>query len=456
MHNILSLLSNQVFFWIAWIIIPLIMEIIPGLFGFLMLVKKRIAGVLEKELDFYPQITLIVPVYNSAATLEECLRSIVDTGYPADKMTILAVNNGSMDNSFEIFMKCQAEYPDYDMTWMNAEQGKAKALNMALFHSSGKYIIHIDSDGILHKDALKNMVMRFENREDIDCMTGTILTNPDLIREEKTIFGKLLKKVEFYEYAQAFLAGRNFQADFNNIFTLSGAFSAFRKSTILKTRLYSTETVCEDTQITFQVRKLLKGRIAICEKALFFVDPIESAEKLYLQRQRWQRGEIEVAHMFEEKKGRLPDFFSNFMTRILMYDHTFAFPRMIWYFALFCLTFMDYPFRYIMISVGAIYAFYVISAFLYYLTICSYLNFDKKLLHYYGRNVLMIFLLPIFNFWIFWVRFAGIINSIKGQSSWRTKTFGEEIGAVRSVLKKDLERWYRITGKIKQAIQTGK
>ena len=59
---------------------------------------------------------------------------------------------------------------------------------------------------------------------------------------------------------------------------MSGAFSAFRKSTILKTQLYNTETVCEDTHVTFQVRKLLHQKIAICENAVFFVDPIENLQ----------------------------------------------------------------------------------------------------------------------------------------------------------------------------------
>ena len=44
------------------------------------------------------------------------------------------------------------------MQWMNAKQGKSRALNMALFNSEGKYIINIDSDGILEKSALKNLV----------------------------------------------------------------------------------------------------------------------------------------------------------------------------------------------------------------------------------------------------------------------------------------------------------
>ena len=170
-------------------------------------------------------------------------------------------------------------------------------------------------------------------------MTGTILTNPEMIKAEKNPFRRIFQKTEFYEYAQAFLAGRNFEAELNSIFTMSGAFSAFRKSTILKTQLYNTETVCEDTHVTFQVRKLLHQKIAICENAVFFVDPIENLQKLCLQRQRWQRGELEVAHMFMDRGSVVKGFLTNFMTRVIMFDHTFAFPRMIWYFALICLTF---------------------------------------------------------------------------------------------------------------------
>ena len=33
MQSIISLLTNDIFFWMAWVIIPLIMEIIPGFLG---------------------------------------------------------------------------------------------------------------------------------------------------------------------------------------------------------------------------------------------------------------------------------------------------------------------------------------------------------------------------------------------------------------------------------------
>ena len=64
---------------------------------------------------------------------------------------------------------------------MNSKQGKSKALNLALFNCQGKYIIHIDSDGMLEPDAIRNIVTMFENEQEVHSLTGTVLTNPELI-----------------------------------------------------------------------------------------------------------------------------------------------------------------------------------------------------------------------------------------------------------------------------------
>ena len=164
---------------------------------------------------------------------------------------------------------------------------EAKAERGTLEHD-GKYIINLDSDGMLEKNALVNMITRFENDTAINCMTGSILTVPEQIMKYKAGPSRLLRELEFMEYAQAFLAGRSYASELNSVYTLSGAFSAFRKSAVLKSWMYNTDTICEDTHITFQMRYLQKERVEVCEDALFFVDPIENVNKLYTQRQRWQ------------------------------------------------------------------------------------------------------------------------------------------------------------------------
>lgn len=453
MGMMLSKTLKEVVFWMAWIIIPLIMEIIPAIGGFFILIKKNMTTKKENFSGKPPEITVIVPVYNSACTLRGCIESIYKSNYPTELIDVILVNNQSSDNSFQVFTECQKEFKDLSMRYLNSEKGKSKALNMALFNSSGKYIIHIDSDGKLEPDAIKNIVFRFEQNLNINCMTGAVLTDIMLVEKTKNKFLKLIRKCEFFEYAQAFLAGRNFESELNSIYTLSGAFSAFRKSTILKTQLYNSETVCEDTHITFQIRNIMKQKVYLCENALFFVDPIDNLNKLYTQRQRWQRGEMEVCHMFvNNKEASKGGFFGNFMVRVLAYDHTFAFPRMIWYFALIFLLFMNYPMYLIVGSVLIIYFLYVLSAFLFYLNVRVYLKKYKWVNRYYSSKWYMVFLMPAFNFMIFWARFAGIINSINTDSKWRTLDLSEEYQKFCSVFKSDFSHVFKVINKIRRVV----
>lgn len=454
MNDIFISLSRAFIFWMAWIIIPFIMEIIPAIASFLILLKKRYFKRYKEIVPAkIPVVTLIVPVYNSADTLFSCLKSVHDSTYPNECINVFLVNNQSKDNSFHIFQEFQKEYGHMSIQWMNTKQGKSKALNTALFNSTGKYIIHIDSDGKLHPDALMNMVLRFENNKDIHCMSGTIMVDQELVEKTENIFMKIFRKCEFIEYGQAFLAGRNFESEIDSIFTLSGAFSAFRKSAILKTQLYSTQTIGEDTHITFQVRQNLNKKIHLCENAIFCVDPIESINKMYVQRQRWQRGELEVTHLFMKDRMHIAkNFFTNFMVRLIVFDHTFAFPRMIWYFALICLVFMNYPMNLVVMSIGVIYFLYIISALLYFFNVLTYLHDYDDLRRYYNKQWYICFIMPLYNFIIFWIRFAGIINSINTDSAWKSRTLTDELNAFGSVIKKDFSFLTNIIRKIKKGI----
>jgi len=454
MEFLLRKILEEMLFWMAWVIIPLIMEILPAIGGFLILLKKRFLHKSAKPPIRYPEITLIIPVYNSAESLEECLSSVYKSSYPLSMIHVMLVNNESRDKSFQVFCRAQNTFPELSMQWLNAKQGKSKALNLALFNSDGKYIIHIDSDGKLHPEALKNMVERFEANAHIHCLTGVILTDPKMIEETQTFPMRLFRRAEFLEYCQAFLAGRNYESELDSIYTLSGAFSAFRKSTILKTQLYNTDTVCEDTQVTFQVRRLMKKSIYLCENALFFVDPIENLGKLYTQRQRWQTGELEVSHMFLRDHLKTEGFFKDFMVRQLTYDHTFAFPRMIWYFALICLMFFNYPFELIAGSVLILYVLYVFSAFLFYLNILGYLGNFKEIRRYYAKKWYILPMMPMYNLYIFWIRFAAIINSIRRRSGWRVDPFQEERKRFFTILTGDLTRVTRVITKLRSLVNT--
>ncbi len=449
----IKMFLNSFIFWGGWILIPFLMEIIPALGSVILLVKRNKRRKVERaEIKVFPEISLIIPVYNSADTLFQCIESINNSTYPNNRIRIFLVNNKGQDNSFEVYADCQRKFPDLIMQWLNAEQGKSRALNLALYNSEGKYIINLDSDGVLEKNALVNMINKFESDTELNCMTGAILTMPELIMKYKHFFPRLLRNLEFMEYAQAFLAGRSYASEMNAVYTLSGAFSAFRKSAVLKSWMYNTDTICEDTHITFQMRYKQNERVEVCEDALFFVDPIEDVNKLYTQRQRWQRGSLEVAQMFMDKDFKVKNIFSNISVKTLMYDHTFAFPRLIWYLALICLMVMGYSGKVIVISTGIIFAMYTLIGYMYFATVLYFLNINKEVKKYYRNHWWCILFLPFFNFVVFFIRMAGIINSINTDSAWRTRNLTDERIAFTEVIKSDIQKPIRVIRKIRNVV----
>ena len=453
--TVINSFFNSILFWSAWIIIPVIMEIIPAIGSVWVLFRKKRTQKKYPMPKFAPEISIIIPVYNSADTLEECLRSIYESDYPNASMRIYLVNNEGTDDSFSVFAQCQKKYPELLIQWMNAKQGKSKALNLALFNSEGKYIIHIDSDGLLEPHALSNMIRRFEAEEELECVTGAILTDPAQVERYHRGMPRLFRKMEFMEYAQAFLAGRNYAAERNAMYTLSGAFSAFRKDAVLKSQLYNSDTVAEDTQITFQMKYLQGMKVGICEDAIFFVDPIESFDKLYTQRQRWQRGSLEVSTLFLKKNMNPGLIFKDENVRTLMYDHTFAFPRMIWYLALLCLLVTNYAAEVIVFATLFIFFLYIVMGYFYYISTVGFLHDFPAIRSYYRKQWYVVPLLPFFNFVVFFIRFAGVINSIETKSSWRTRNLTEEGTDFLRVIKDEWRPLFEGLSRIKNYVNGG-
>lgn len=439
-------------FWGVWLIIPLITEILIGLIG-VVIVVIRFIRMPHKILDFKPQVTVLIPVYNSENTLRNCLDSIVNQDYPIDNIELFLIDNGSKDRSYDIFKNYQAEHTELRAWWIKAHQGKSKALNKGIFSSTSKYIINIDSDGYLDRFAIKNMVLWFESNKNISSMTGGVLIDPELVEKTQKRLLKQLRLCEFFEYMESFLVGRKYQSVFNSMYTLAGAFSGFRSEVLVRTQLYNFETLGEDTHMTFQIRKLIGGNIVICDDAFLYVDPIENLDKLYIQRQRWQRGGIEVASLFSDMHvGGIWEYINNFAIRIMIMDHTSVFPRLIWFFALIYLYFINYP---LILLVGAnllLYLGYVFNSFIYLFASLLFLRKQPKTRKYALRHWYICFVMPFYRFILYWIRLAGIINSIKTESKWRTETLSEEMKTLKNGVSGSIKKRFSFIDKLRRLI----
>ena len=427
-------MMKQIFMWGFWMFIPIIIEVTRALVSSVTVLIKYI-NKKKNVLHYYPLVSIIVPVYNSANTLAACLESIKNQSYPLESMEVFLIDNGSKDNSEEIYEKFKLNNMKLKSWWSTSKQGKSKALNKGIFASGGKYIINIDSDGFLDREAIENVVIKFENNKDIQGITGVVLIDTDLISKTKNKILKTMRKCEMIEYIEAFLIGRNFESTIDVMYTMAGAFSCFRREAIIKTQLYNSETLGEDTHMTFQIRKFVGGRIALCEDAFFYVDPIDNMDKLYTQRQRWQRSEIEVAKLFREYHlAGFKQLFANFTLKNIIVDHTLLFSKFLWMFAMIYLYIIDYPAIYLVVGNVLLFTIYILSSILNMIIASLYLKQQKITRSYVLRNVYLCILMPFYRMGTFFIRVAGIINSMQTEAKWKTQTLTEEIEVLKNIL----------------------
>lgn len=428
----------QMGFWSTWLIIPAIFELIPAVRAWFWNHFRPTKVPTGKLPGRMPRITILVPIYNSANTLENCLRSIAKSTYPNELINVICANNKSRDKSRQVFQRAQSELKELQLQWLDAEQGKARALNTAIYASTGDYVITMDSDGTLEPHALMNIVQNFVAHPEVQAQTGTILSNKFLIKQDPN--HRLIHLNEYLEYAIAFLAGRTVESKDDQIFTMSGAFSAFRRAALMQSRLYNVDTVGEDADMTFQVRYYLKGRVALCPNAIFYVEPADGWNELYVQRQRWQRGEIEVVRHFMGNHLNLKEIWKNFLVRRLIVDHTVSFLKVIWLFAMLVLVPFGYSPVMLLYSVIAMYILYLFIAALNFSNVLKYLAFKPEEQAYARNHWWLIFTIPGYNFVISFFRVMGVINAMLAPAKWTTLNLNKEGHAIKQVLRRDLAK----------------
>ena len=99
------------------------------------------------------KVSVILPVYNVAPYLDEAFASLLSQ--TLQEIEIIAVNDGSKDNSEDIIKKYAQQ--DARISYFSQEnQGQSAARNLALQHAKGEYIYMMDSDDVLaNPDALR-------------------------------------------------------------------------------------------------------------------------------------------------------------------------------------------------------------------------------------------------------------------------------------------------------------
>ena len=128
-------------------------------------------------------VSVVIPVYNTEKYLEKCLDSVIGQTY--GNLEIIIVDDGSSDGSPEI---CR-DYAKKDerVTIISQEnKGLAVARNVALDIATGSYIMFVDSDDWLEKEAVERLVFEAEKNMADAVFFGVIVDN-DLYRQRRPL-----------------------------------------------------------------------------------------------------------------------------------------------------------------------------------------------------------------------------------------------------------------------------
>lgn len=97
------------------------------------------------------KVSVIIPVYNTAPYLEIAIRSVLDQ--TLREIDVIAINDGSTDNSLEILLQLQAEDSRLQV-YSQPNQGPSVARNIGLEKTTSEFIYFFDSDDFLEKETL--------------------------------------------------------------------------------------------------------------------------------------------------------------------------------------------------------------------------------------------------------------------------------------------------------------
>jgi glycosyltransferase involved in cell wall biosynthesis len=115
------------------------------------------------------KLSVIIPCYNSEATLEATLESVMDQVF--DAWEIIIVNDGSNDNTEDIALRWT--FLDKRIKYFSkSNEGLGKARNYGVERAIGIYILPLDSDNLVEKSFVKDAVKIFESNTNVGVVHG--------------------------------------------------------------------------------------------------------------------------------------------------------------------------------------------------------------------------------------------------------------------------------------------
>jgi hyaluronan synthase len=279
--------------------------------------------------ELLPTCTIIVPAYNEGNLVYQTLLSIANSDFPKHKLQILAIDDGSKDDTWFWMKKAKEELGDQIVVLQQPEnKGKRHALYRGFNLGTGEIFVTIDSDSIIKPNTLRNLVSPFI----VDKNCGAVAGNVRVLNKQNAILPKMLN----VNFVMSFEFVRSVESQLGSVLCTPGALAAYRSSAVFKclpewinqTFMGVPSDIGEDRAMTNMILK--QGEKVLFQRnALVLTDVPEKYKGLYKMFIRWGRSNVRenlamAKYVFtdfkkESKVGTRVLFINQFLTILMTY-----------------------------------------------------------------------------------------------------------------------------------------
>lgn len=223
-----------------------------------------------------PRVAIIVPCWNEGETVAATTDSLLALEYPADKLSIILVDNASTDDTPAVM----ARYRDNPRVQIIREErrGKFNAVNAGIAATDAEIIGCLDADSFVESDALRESVAGFTS-PDIAAVTPAMSVHKP---------GNLLQHMQNAEYIFGIVRA-NALSVVGGIHVTPGPFSLYRREVVLAIGGFQHGHQTEDLEIALRLQKA-GYHINNAPGARVYTKAPTSVGRLIKQRTRWTSG----------------------------------------------------------------------------------------------------------------------------------------------------------------------
>ena len=235
-------------------------------------------------LEALPAVDLVVAARDEEAVIGRLVERLAALSYPADRLKIWIVDDGSEDRTSEVLSEYQVRFPQLQVLRRprDAGGGKSGALNAVLPNLQGRWLLVLDADAQLQPDLLERLVRFAEQGGWSAVQLRKSVVNPDL---------NWLTRAQAMEMAldAVIQQGRLFSG---GVVELRGNGQLLQREAVLSCEGFNEATVTDDLDLSF---RLLVQQQPV---ALLWDPPVQEEAvtawgALWRQRQRWAEGGLQ-------------------------------------------------------------------------------------------------------------------------------------------------------------------